>query len=100
MPLSGSIITEVPVKPVWLTDSGGKNGMSERAKTEDTSQPRPRLPLPSAVRVHMLRTVSALRMRVPSRAPPASIIRQMRARSVAVENMPACRATPPRRRAR
>src|SRR5262249_52183804 len=27
----GSIITEVPVKPVWITDSAGKNGMSERA---------------------------------------------------------------------
>ena len=53
------------------------------------SQPSARLPLPSGERAHIIAMVAGLNTRLPSRLPPSSSMRQMRARSAAVENMPA-----------
>ena len=58
------------MNPVWIMESIGKNGIMDRAKTDDTSQPSARLPVPSAVRVHISATVEALNAWRPSSAPP------------------------------
>jgi hypothetical protein len=78
----------------------GKNGPIVLEYTEPTSQPSAREPLPSGVRVHISFTVDALSTRRSSSTPSFTSIRHKRARSAAVENMPAWPATPLSARAR
>ena len=87
--VGGSIQTEVPVKPRCPTDSGGKYGDAVREKALDTSQPSARLPLPSGERSSIVAIVVDLNTRLPSSVPAPTSMRQIRAMSDAVENMPA-----------
>src|SRR5213594_896042 len=52
----GSIQTEVPVKPRWPTESGGKNGDAVSENVLEMSQPSARLALPSGERAHIIAT--------------------------------------------
>ena len=98
--LGGSSHTAVPVKPVWPTEPAGKKGAIVRENGDETSQPSVRVLRPSSARSHMRATVAGSSTRWPSRLPPRRSIRQIRATSAAVENMPAWPATPPSVRAR
>ncbi len=79
----------MPVKPVWPTEPGGKNGAHTVAYCEVMSQPSARVPRPSEERVHISSTVDAFRMRWPSSVPPLTSMRVMRETSLDVENIPA-----------
>src|SRR3989304_3120576 len=93
---SGSIQSEVPVNPACPDEDGEKSAPAERGG-DGVSQPRARL-LPAtrfALRVKSA-MVSGFKRRRPPYAPPFNIICAKAPRLRAVENRPACGATPPR----
>ena len=91
----------MPVKPVWPNEPIGNSSPRFDEKLESRSQPRPRT-LGSAAGVDgavIRATDSGERIRRPSSVPWPRSMRQKRARSSAVVNIPAWPATPPIRRA-
>src|SRR5262249_60073762 len=76
--VGGSIQTAVPVNPVWPTEFIGKNGAISPENDEDTSQPRLRTPSGWGERCHIICTVDAFKMRLPSSSPSLTSMRQIR----------------------
>src|SRR6266480_5728954 len=91
---SGSIQIDVPVKPVWPKLHGEKNWPALDPPSGE-SQPSARVDsLPCrAVQRAIVAGFTILTPLAPS--PPFRIIMEKSARSFAVENSPACPATPP-----
>ena len=85
---------DVPVNPVWPNERGEKRLPADEFSL-GVSQPRARLDPGTPAFCVNFSTVSRETMRRCSSTPPSSSIWAKRARSGAVENRPACGATPP-----
>ena len=99
--VSGSIQSEVPVKPVCPNEPSGNSSPRFDENDESMSQPSPRTfcsfgPLAGDV---IFATASGDRIRTPLWLPPFRSMRQKIDRSAAVLKRPACPATPAMRRA-
>src|SRR5580704_10849145 len=91
----GSIHNEVPVNPVWPNEPTGKRSPRLLENGESMSQPNPRRACDDGgcCGVVIFSTVSGERILLPFSSAWANLDK-----SSAVENKPACPATPPMRR--